>query len=73
MDYASEDNFEIGNPINIVYNSDIDGYVATSSFWCKAACTAAALAMIAADGPSPVMDAIAVAYQIACVANCDSK
>jgi len=35
---------------------------------CK--CTAAAIAIAAADGPSPLMDIAAVAYQVSCMANC---
>jgi len=62
--------------LNTVYNSDTDKYEVDlsayrSRFWCGVRCTVAALAIAAADGPSPLMDILAVAYQVSCLAECD--
>jgi hypothetical protein len=39
-------------------------------FWCDAQCTIAAIAIAASDGPSPLMDILAISFQITCLAAC---
>lgn len=38
--------------------------------WCEVSCTLGAMAIAASDGPAPFMDYLAVAYGIACLADC---
>lgn len=45
---------------------------ACGSFWCKASCTLGAMAIAASDGPVSLMDALAFAYGIACLVDCES-
>jgi len=41
-----------------------------AAFWCKVSCTVGAMAIAASDGPSPLMDILAIAYQVSCLAAC---
>ena len=45
-------------------------FTTAGSFWCKAACTLGAMAIAASDGPAPLMDALAITYGAACLADC---
>ena len=45
--------------------------VSGNGFWCKASWTIGAMAIAASDGPSPLMDVLAIAYQVACLADCE--
>lgn len=38
--------------------------------WCAIQCTIAAVAIAASDGPSPLMDILAISFQISCLASC---
>ncbi|WGK64415.1 hypothetical protein [Croceiramulus getboli] len=42
-------------------------------FWCSAACAIGAIAIASSDGPAPIMDALAISYSIACLADCASE
>ena len=71
-DLANPSEFEI---VEMIYNKDSNSYVpnylgSNKTFMCKVACTIGAMAIAASDGPSPIMDILAVAYQISCVADC---
>lgn len=72
--YKSDSNFSKAAKVNISFNSNTGQYSASATvFWCEAACTATALAIAAGDGPSPALDILAVAYQVACVADCKTR
>src|SRR5690606_8709629 len=40
-------------------------------FWCGAACAVGTIAIAASDGPVPVMDVLAAAYAVTCLASCN--
>lgn len=42
----------------------------TTGFWCGAACALGTIAIAASDGPSPLMDILAVSFSVACLADC---
>lgn len=63
--------------INMVYNKNTGEYEPASQnsfnksyFWCDLSCTVGALAIAASDGPVPLMDVLAISYQITCMAAC---
>lgn len=41
--------------------------------WCAISCGLGTLAIILSDGPAPVMDLLALAFEAACLADCASK
>jgi hypothetical protein len=62
--------------VGMVYDPSSNSYVpnysgSNKTFMCKVACTLGAMAIAASDGPVPLMDVLAVAYQVACVASCN--
>jgi hypothetical protein len=57
----------IYNPENGNYEPS---YFGEKGFWCGASCTIGAIAIAASDGPSPLMDFLAISFQIACLADC---
>ncbi len=57
----------IYNPVNGKYEPS---YIGMKGFWCAASCTIGAIAIAASDGPSPLMDFLAISFQIACLADC---
>ncbi|MFD0931416.1 hypothetical protein ACFQ0R_02275 [Psychroflexus salinarum] len=56
---------EKSNTYSPVYNSSLE-----KGFWCDAQCTLAAIAIAASDGPAPLMDILAISFQITCLASC---
>lgn len=60
-----------------IYDSERNAYIVDATDvelrgWCEAACYLGVAAIAASDGPGPVMDALALAYGIACIADCNS-
>ncbi len=60
-----------------IYDPKTDSYLIANSSnatngWCEVACTLGAMAIAASDGPVPIMDALAIAYGIACLADCQN-
>jgi len=39
-------------------------------FWCGVNCTVVAMVIAASDGPAPLMDILAISYQVSCLAQC---
>jgi len=73
--------YDVYNPsefesVDMVLEEYSDSYIPVEyiqtrgGFWCKAACTIQAMAIASTDGPSPVMDVLAIAYGIACMLDC---
>lgn len=60
----------------MIYNSETGNYEVVNTnrgFWCSVNCTVVALVIAASDGPSPLMDILAIAYQVSCLAQCEHK
>ncbi len=47
-----------------------DPKLQAKDFWCNMTCTIGAIAIASSDGPAPLMDALAVSFVIACLADC---
>lgn len=72
----SKDKLKSSVMLPTIYNSVNDTYEVSlyqnkaSGFLCGVGCTLATMAIIASDGPAPLMDIIALAYYSVCMAEC---
>ncbi len=70
----TKDKIKSSVTIPMVYNSKNDVYEISGyqnrGWLCGVGCTLATMAIIASDGPAPLMDIIAVAYYAVCMADC---
>ena len=86
IDFSDYENtvrvYNVNNPsqfqdFQMVYNSTTRNYQPlfgangeSGGFWCEAGCVIGAIAIAASDGPFPLMDALAISYEIACLSDC---
>jgi hypothetical protein len=65
---------ELFQTINMIYDPESGLYVPEYSdfkvTWCEVSCLIGAVAIASSDGPSPLMDILAVSYEISCILAC---
>ena len=87
LDFSDYENtvrvYNVNNPsqfedFQMAYNYNTNNYEPIRAnggggFWCEVGCVLSAITISGLDGPFPFMDILAVAYEVACIADCADK